>query len=974
MNRIILCGLSLVCAASALAAPDDAFEEPARELPVVQNVDVAVVGGGSAAIAAAQAAAQAGVRVFLAAPRSYLGEDLAGRLHLEYQMEDDPSAELTRDIFGSGTPTPLKVKKALDAALLKNHVAFLTDTGVSDVLKSDDGRLVGIVLANRNGRQAVRAKVVIDATDRATVARLAGASVSPFPAGTYTNFYRVVSGEMPSSLGLVGCSSCPPVYPSWIGGGTWEAHKYATSTNFNGRLVTCRFQYEMKDGSARSFAALEQAARDLTYTSLQLDCADRVEFLPSDFVACSPDCRADGVPNLFVLSALASPVHADVQALAPGRFISRGVRVGVAAAKLARSSASAARSQAGGAENPAPASSCVVREASAPLPAFLVAATGTVTLAAKALPVVADCDVLVAGGGTGGAPAAISAGRHGMKTILCEALDVLGGLETEGRIGNYWYGNICGFTCEIDAGVRATGRVFSQAKAEWYRRECRKAGVEILFGTTVEGVVLEDHRLVAVVVVLPDGTRGAIRCKAAIDSTGNAVLPALAGEPTDYISAEELALQGSGVAPRLLGASYSNTDLGFVDTTDAGDLFGFLLRARRSVPETNWDSSKLAGTRERRRMVGAFFMSPLDVMNGRTYPDTVVQTFSNFDSHGQTLAPAFFIAPPPHSGMGVNLPYRCLLPQKTDGLLVTGLGISAHRDAMPILRMQPDVQNQGYVAGAAAAMAVKADCALREIDVKALQQEMVAKGILKPEVLAMKDSYPYSDAALAVAVKTLPRDYEGLSVLMTDPARALPLLRAAYAAASADARLVYAHVLALLGDRTGDQTLIDKVADSPWGAGWNYRGMGQFGRSVGWMDSYVIALGYAKSAAAVPVLVTKAGELRPADAYSHYRALALAFEKIGDKSAAPALAGLLKLPGVSGHALAPSTMPPVYGSSQNGPVDEERTFVLRELVLARALYNLGDTGGLGAKILRAYAADPRGAYAAHARLVLAARK
>ena len=37
--------------------------------------------------------------------------------------------------------------------------------------------------------------------------------------------------------------------------------------------------------------------------------------------------------------------------------------------------------------------------------------------------------------------------------------------------------------------------------------------------------------------------------------------------------------------------------------------------------------------------------------------------------------------------------------------IVAGLGISAHRDAMPIIRMQPDVQNMGYVAGVAAATA-----------------------------------------------------------------------------------------------------------------------------------------------------------------------------------------------------------------------------------------------------------------------------
>ena len=86
----------------------------------------------------------------------------------------------------------------------------------------------------------------------------------------------------------------------------------------------------------------------------------------------------------------------------------------------------------------------------------------------------------------------------------------------------------------------------------------------------------------------------------------------------------------------------------------------------------------------------------------------------------------------------------------------------------------------------------------------------------------------------------------------------------------------------------------------------------------------------------------------------------------------PHLARLLRLPGVGGHALrAGGAIPPVRNYS-NREGDRERTRVLKELCLARAIYNLGDTAdGLGRRTLEAYAADPRRAYAEHARLVLA---
>jgi hypothetical protein len=126
--------------------------------------------------------------------------------------------------------------------------------------------------------------------------------------------------------------------------------------------------------------------------------------------------------------------------------------------------------------------------------------------------------------------------------------------------------------------------------------------------------------------------------------------------------------------------------------------------------------------------------------------------------------------------------------------------------------------------------------------------------------------------------------------------------------------------------------------------------------------------------AARPALDAKAATLTADMHYSHFRALALAYEGIGDSGGVPALARLLRLPGVGGHALrAGEVIPPIRNYS-NAEGDRERTRVLKELCLARAIFNLGDTPDcLGRRTLEAYAADPRRAYAAHARLVLEKR-
>ena len=72
----------------------------------------------------------------------------------------------------------MHIKRMLDKHLLDAGVQFLFGCYVTDVLVGADGAPAGIVMANRAGRQAVRAKVIIDATERATVARLAGAKAA----------------------------------------------------------------------------------------------------------------------------------------------------------------------------------------------------------------------------------------------------------------------------------------------------------------------------------------------------------------------------------------------------------------------------------------------------------------------------------------------------------------------------------------------------------------------------------------------------------------------------------------------------------------------------------------------------------------------------------------------------------------------------------------------------------------------------
>ena len=75
-----------------------------------------------------------------------------------------------------------------------------------------------------------------------------------------------------------------------------------------------------------------------------------------------------------------------------------------------------------------------------------------------------------------------------------------------------------------------------------------------------------------------------------------------------------------------------------------------------------------------------------------------------------------------------DIPYRCLVPEKVGGLLVAGRCSSFTHEAMAGTRVMSTCMALGQAAGAAARIALDEGVAVADVDVKAVQKDLLANG------------------------------------------------------------------------------------------------------------------------------------------------------------------------------------------------------------------------------------------------------
>lgn len=409
----------------------------------------------------------------------------------------------------------------------------------------------------------------------------------------------------------------------------------------------------------------------------------------------------------------------------------------------------------------------------------------------RTTPVADRVDVVVAGGGPAGIAAALAAAREGARTVLVERYGYLGGMITGAHVvailgvGDGYKPLAQGFTADLRRRLEPLGGIStwrdaadageggdasSRRHSGEYRVDAELFKWQVAQMLLEEGVTLRLHTLacdpimegkrVRGVITESKGGRQALLAGVTIDASADADLAVRAGVGFDNASHEVtlgIAIEGIdrarveayrrehpeaheavvAEAKRLNGGDMPDGKrlLRGIDVANAEDLtraevqlrheaFSALEYLRAHLP--GYERARVTetlpqlGVRQGRRIHGEYTVTDEDLRASRRFDDGIARLGVYFPDWG----PIYKI-----KGLAYDVPYRCMVPQGVDGLLVAGRCVASDYVACNTLRLIVPCFATGQAAGAAAAVAVEVGCEPRQVRIPTLRQALSKQGV-----------------------------------------------------------------------------------------------------------------------------------------------------------------------------------------------------------------------------------------------------
>ena len=144
------------------------------------------------------------------------------------------------------------------------------------------------------------------------------------------------------------------------------------------------------------------------------------------------------------------------------------------------------------------------------------------------------------------------------------------------------------------------------------------------------------------------------------------------------------------------------------------------------------DTASHIGVRETRRILGGYVLTEQDILAKVNFADSIGIDSNRQNPHGPRHSPDGMEGSAQDeenrelvaSLFTYEIPYRCLVPQRIDGLIAAGRTISANHDADGYTRNQPACMVTGQAAGVAAALSARTGVSPRDIDIEMLQRSL----------------------------------------------------------------------------------------------------------------------------------------------------------------------------------------------------------------------------------------------------------